>query len=404
MDALINAAARALALGDPFAALNRVALRDDAPALALRGIAMAQLGDLARARELLRAAARAFGPREAVARARCQVAEAEIAFADRELGWPVARLEAALATLEAHGDQLNAAHARLLAARRLLLLGQPEAADAQLERLQPATLAPPLRAIQRLTAAGIALRQLRARAARAALQEAAAAAREAGIAALQAEVEAAQQVLDAPAARCIAHGEERLLRLEEIEPLLQREALLVDACRYRVGTPRVRVPRASRPVLFALARTLAEAWPADASRAQLIAGAFRTRHFDETHRARLRVEIGRLRTALDGLAGIQATRAGFILTPLRVDEVLVLARPLEDRHATVLACLADGRAWSSSALALALGSSQRQVQRALEALAADGRVQAFGRGRARRWLSPPPGFATTLLLPAPVSG
>lgn len=114
MDSLITAAARALAAGDPFGALNRVALRDDAPALALRGIAMAQLGDLARAKLLLRRAARAFGAREAVARARCIVAEAEVALASRDLGWPAKTLDTACATLEAHGDHVNAAHARYL--------------------------------------------------------------------------------------------------------------------------------------------------------------------------------------------------------------------------------------------------------------------------------------------------
>ena len=124
MDSLITAAARALAAGDPLGALNRVALRDDPPALALRGIAMAQLGDLVRAKTLLRRAGRAFGPREAVARARCVVAEAEIALVSRDLGWPAKALDAARATLEEHGDRVNAAHARYLEVRRLLLIGR----------------------------------------------------------------------------------------------------------------------------------------------------------------------------------------------------------------------------------------------------------------------------------------
>src|SRR6478735_2892794 len=129
MDSLITAAARALAAGDPLGALNRVALRDDAPALALRGIAMAQLGDLVRAKTLLRSAARAFGPREAVARARCVVAEAEIALISRELGFPTSALGAARATLERHGDRLNAAHARHLQVRRLVLIGRLDEAE-----------------------------------------------------------------------------------------------------------------------------------------------------------------------------------------------------------------------------------------------------------------------------------
>src|ERR1700761_1477702 len=119
-DEHIAAAARALAAGHPLDALNRVALRDDAPALALRGIAMAQLGDLVRARALVRSAARAFGQKEAVARARCIVAEAEIALVSRDLGWPATALAAARATLEAHGDRMNTAHARHLEIRRLL--------------------------------------------------------------------------------------------------------------------------------------------------------------------------------------------------------------------------------------------------------------------------------------------
>src|SRR5207237_2303720 len=106
MDSLISAAARALATGDPLGALKRVALRDDAPALGLGGIAMAQLGDLVRAKVLLRRAARAFGPKEAVARARCVVAEAEIALVSRERGWPAQALGAARGTLESHGERV----------------------------------------------------------------------------------------------------------------------------------------------------------------------------------------------------------------------------------------------------------------------------------------------------------
>src|SRR5919199_1472749 len=138
MDSLITAAARALAAGDPLGALKRVALRDDPPALALRGIAMAQLGDLARAKALLRAAARAFGPREIVSRARCVVAEAEVAFASRDLGWSAKALDAARATLETHGDRVNAAYARHLEVRRLLLLGRIDEAGRALARLDPA--------------------------------------------------------------------------------------------------------------------------------------------------------------------------------------------------------------------------------------------------------------------------
>ena len=400
MDSLITAAARALVAGDPLGALNRVALRDDAPALALRGIAMAQLGDLARAKALLRSAARAFGPKEAVARARCVVAEAEVALASRDLRWPAKALDAARATLDEHGDRVNAAHARYLAVRRLLLIGRLDEAEQTLAALDPGPLPPALRAAHELVVAGIALRRLRTATARAALARAARAARHAGIPALTAEVEGASLVLKTPAARLIARGEERFLRLEEVEALLASRALVVDACRHVVRDARTVVSLARRPVLFALARALGEAWPGDVPRGTLVAQAFRAKHADESHRARLRVEVGRLRTMLRTLAGVSATERGFALAPRRVGEVVVLARPVEEQHAAVLAFLADGESWSSSALALALGASQRTVQRALDSLAAAGKVQSFGRGRARRWMTPPmPGFTTTLLLP-----
>jgi hypothetical protein len=403
MDSLITAAARALAAGDPLGALNRVALRDDAPALALRGIAMAQLGDLVRAKALLRRAARAFGPKEAVARARCVVAEAEIALVSRDLGWPARALDASRATLEAHGDRVNAAHARHLEVRRLLLIGRLDDAEGRLAELDPALFPPASRAAHELLVAGIAMRRLRTKTARAALARAGRAAHRAGIPALKAEVESASLALNTPAARLIARGDERLLLLEEVEALLASKALVVDACRHVVRDAGTVVSLARRPVLFALARALGEAWPADVPRAMLVARAFGARHADESHRARLRVEVGRLRVVLRALADVSATKGGFALAPRRAGEVVVLARPVEERHAAVLALLADGESWSSSALALALGASARTVQRALGSLAAAGKVQAFGRGRARRWMTPPAsGLTTTLLLPAPL--
>ena len=405
MDSLITAAARALAAGDPLGALNRVALRDDAPALALRGIAMAQLGDFAVAKTLVKRAARAFGAREAVARARCVVAEAEIALVSRELGWPTRALDAARATLEQAGDRLNAAHARHLEVRRLLLMGRLDEAERTLAGLDPAPFPPASRAAHELVIAGLAMRRLHTKIARAALGRAEQAAQQAGIPALAAEVASAQHLLETPAARLLARGEERPLRLEEVEALQASPALIVDACRHVVRQSNMTVSLAGRPVLFALARALAEAWPNDAARTTLLARAFGARHADESHRARLRVEIGRLRAKLRPLATVSATARGFALGPRRHREVVVLARPVEEPHGEVLALLADGESWSSSALALALGASQRTVQRALDSLAAAGKVQSFGRGRARRWMTPPlPGFTTTLLLPVPLSG
>jgi DNA-binding winged helix-turn-helix (wHTH) protein len=398
---MITAAARALAAGDPFGALNRVALRDDAPALALRGIAMAQLGDFVRGRNLVRRAQRAFGPKEAVARARCVLAEAEIALASRDLGWSARALDAARATLASHGDRANAAHGAYLEVRRLVLIGRLDDADALLATLDSSAQPAALAAAHHLAVASIATRRVRAGDAHAALARAARAARDAGVPALSAEVDAAAQVLATPAARVISTSAQRLVLLEEVEAVLASKALVVDACRLVVRQGGTSVALVSRPVLFVLARALAEAWPGDVARDALVARAFRARAVDESYRARLRVEIGRLRRGLRAIAGVDATKQGFLLTPRRAREVVVLARPVEEKHAAVLALLADGEAWSTSALALALDTSQRNVQRALYALSGQGKVQAVGRGRARRWMTPPdPAFATALLLPA----
>lgn len=397
-------AAGALARGDPLGALNLVALRADAPALALRGIAMAQLGDLVRAKVLLKKAARAFGPEAAVARSRCVVAEAEIALASRDLGWPAKALETARATLEEQGDRSNATHARLLQVRRLLLIGRLGEAERALAGLDPARLPPALRTAHQLAVAGIAIRRLRIDVARAALAGAREAARIAAISALGEEVESSARILTTPAARLISRGEERLVLLEEVESLLAApQMLVVDGCRHLVRNAGTAVSLAGRPILFALARALGEAWPGDVSREALIGRTFQAKPINESHRARLRVEIGRLRRKISALVGVSATRQGFVLVPRRGCEVAVLTWPKEEEHAAMLAFLADGEAWSSSALATASGLSQRSVQRALDSLASAGRVRPLGSGRARRWMTLPlPGFTTILLLPAPL--
>jgi hypothetical protein len=403
MDSLITAAARALAAGDLLGALKRVALREDAPALALRGIVMAQLGDFVRAKALLKRAARAFGPREALARARCVVAEAEIALVSRDLSWPVKSLDAARVTLEAHGDTINAVHARNLKVRRLLLIGRLDEAENTLAALDSTPLLPASRAAHALVVAGIAIRRLDIKAARIAFVQARQAALQADIPALTAEVENAFHILNTTAARLIAKNTEHPLLLEDVEALLASDTLVVDACRHVVRGSGTTVSLATRPVLFALVRTLAEAWPADVSRSTLIARAFRGKHADESHRARLRVEIGRLRAELGGLGTIGATKRGFVLELQRPGDVVVLAPPSDEQHADVLALLADGEAWSSSALAIALDASPRTVQRALDQLATAGKAQSFGRGRSLRWMTPPvPGFPTILLLPGPL--
>jgi hypothetical protein len=404
MDSLISASARALAAGDALGALKRVALRDDPPALALRGIAMAQLGEHQRARELLRLAGRRFGAHEAVARARCTVAEAEVALAMRELGGAPRALLAAAHTLQAHADHANALHARLIAARRLLLIGRLAEAEDSLGTLatpHPRHHAPALQAVAALLQAELHLRALRLEPARAALAVAQAQAALAGVPALQAEVARLCHTLEQPAARLRTQGTEQALRLQEVAAWRASGALVLDACRRGVGCGAVWLPLARRPVLFSLAGALAQAWPADAPRDGLIADAFRTRRPDDTHRARLRVEIGRLRALLKPVARIEATARGFALRPVQAQEVVTLMPPIAGEQASMLALLSDGAAWSTSGLALALGASQRTVQRALAELQAQGQVRAIGRGRAQRWLAPPlSGFTTILLLPA----
>ncbi|MFP2928971.1 helix-turn-helix domain-containing protein [Pyxidicoccus sp. 3LG] len=405
MDSLITAAARALSAGDALGALRRVALRDDAPALALRGIAMAQLGEHAKARELLRRAARGFGANEELSRARCKVAEAEVALAMRDLAWSPRALESALLTLETRGDRVNVLHARLIAIRRLLLLGRIDEAGQALARLETRGMPPSLVAIAELATADVALRSIRTRPARAALERAHEAARRSLVPALMAEVEQARAVLDRPAARVLHEGSERLLLLEEVEAVLASGDLVIDACHRELRSGAQGVSLARRPVLFALARALGEGWPEGVDRDVLIGRAFGVRRANESHRVRLRVELGRLRTVLAPLAQVDATKTGFALTPRSVHSVTVLLPPIDGDAASLLALLSDGEAWSTSALALALGDSQRTVQRALAELEASGRVRSLGRARAQRWLSPPlTGFTTTLLLPAAAAG
>jgi len=400
MDSLIAAAARALAAGNALGALDRVALRDDPSALALRGIAMAQLGEYPRARELLRRARREFGANEALARARCVVADAEVALAMRELKGLPARLDVAIETLAAHADWINANHARLIAVRGLVLLGRVDQAFAALRALDVRALPPPLQSAAESIGAEVALRTLRIHDAHEAFTRACTAASRAGIPALLGEVSEARRALERPAARLLARGTDRSVCLDEVERLLATDTLVVDGCRRGVRCAGRWTPLTRRPVLFALLRTLAEGWPGDVTREALIARAFRMRRPDESHRARLRVEMGRLRTVLADRAQIHATADGFVLSPA-TREVVVLAPLVEGEQAALIALLGDGAAWSTSALAAALGTSQRTVQRALATLESEGRVRSIGQARTRRWLSPSlSGIATMLLLPA----
>ena len=401
MDSLIASAARELAAGDPFSALKRIALRDDPPALALRGIAMAQLNDYERARKLLRRAARGFGTHERLAQARCQVAEAEVALAARDLSQPIHLLNAAAQALEMLGDRTNALHARLVTARRHLLVGELAAAEQTLATVDIVSDTPaPLVARAELTLAECALRRIRITDAIAALERAHAAAVATGIPPMIAEVSRVRRVLSVPSARLIGTGVTRPVRLDEVEALFASDNLVVDACRRVVRTPARSVSLAGRPILFALASALAEAWPADVRRDHLIERVFRARVANESHRVRLRVELSRLRSALHPLVRIEATPLGYTLAPINAPAVIVLVPPIDGPAGTILALLEGGESWSTSALARALGMSQRSVQRALRHLEEASAIRTIGRGRTRRWLAPAlSGFATNLLLP-----
>ncbi|MFO1390041.1 hypothetical protein [Cellvibrio sp.] len=405
MDSIITSAALALARGDFFGALNRVALREDAPALALRGIAMAQLGDLERAKLLLRKAARGFGTKEPVSKARCIVAEMEIALALRDLDGSADQLKFAQKILHAHDDFINAAYAQHLQTRLLLLFGKLDEAETLTNSLDVSLFSPAFNAAHQLVVAGIAIRRLQIGKTRAAIARAQEAATRAQIPSLFAEIHKASQILEAPAARVKSQQGEQLLLLEDVETLFASNAIIVDACRYVIRHQSTIISLASRPVLFNLLLALGEAWPQDVSRDQLIKIAFRHKQVDESLRARLRVEIGRLRAEIAALADIKATPQGFALVPHTKQDVIVLNQPIAEKHPEIIAMLADGEAWSSSALALVLGISQRTVQRALESLASLGKVQSFGKGQARRWItSPLPGVTTILLLPGAFPG
>jgi hypothetical protein len=349
----------------------------------------------------LKRAARAFKDEDQLAHARCIVAEAEVALAVRDLGTSQGTLTHAAATLEARADHANALQARLIAVRRLLLLGRLDEAATALAHLDTRGAPPALEAIAALASAEIALRSLRSASAETFLARAGHAAERARIPALLAEVAEARAALDRPAARRVQAGREQPLRLTEVEALLASRTLVVDACRRGLRSRATWLPLTRRPVLFALARALAEAWPGDIERNALIAHAFRARRPNESHRARLRVEIGRLRKLTKPLARIEATARGFKLVPRGKCEVAVLAPPIDGEQASLLALLADGAAWSTSALAQAQGASQRTVQRSLAQLEREERVRSIGRARAKRWLSAPlAGFTTVLLLPA----
>ncbi|MFO0740084.1 MAG: helix-turn-helix domain-containing protein [Labilithrix sp.] len=386
----LAAAARALAAFDPLGALKHVALDDQPHALALRGVAMAQLGEYATARALLRRAARALASIDPAARARCLGALGELALVERDLLGAVRALDAAAEALE---DRFNRTFVRLQRARCSVMLGELEAAETILDALDLRPAPARLRAVGALIESEIAVRRLRAKGARSALDRAR---RAAELPSLVAEVERAERDLAAPAARLVRDGVERPVALADVEALTKGKwpPLVIDACRRQLRQGARVVDLVSRPVLLALASTLG--LRGEASREELIAAAFGTRRVSESLRVRLRVEIGRLRRALGDLATIEATASGFAL---RARDVAVLLPPAQGEASQVLALLRSGGAWSTSAIAASIGLSQRAIQRALAALAEEGRAESVGAGRSSRWIAKPAdGFATTLLL------
>lgn len=405
MDSLLNLASRALAAGDPLAALDRVALRDDPAALVLRGIAMAQLGELARASTLLQRAAKTFGVTEPLAAARCEVALAEVALARRQLEDSTEALDAAIDVLEAAGDTANAAHGRLVRIRRRLVRGEVKAAASDLSAVDLGAGPPRHVAMANLIAAEVCVRSLDARAGAKCLIQADAAAERAGVAALAAEVAAAQARLDAPAARRCRGDAEVSVTLFEVQTLSSTPVVLVDGCRRCVTVEGDVRSLAGRPVLFSLLARLGRAWPAAVAREELIHAVFGPAKIDDSWRARLRVEVGRLRKQLLGIASLHATSGGYQLETTPPRELVALVPPVDGPHAALVALLGDGATWSASALAVALGVSPRTMQRALAQLRDEGEVESLGKGRAQRWvLRSAVAFTTALLLPGVVSG
>lgn len=400
MDQPLAAAAAALAHGDPLAALKHVALRHDAQAVALRATALAQLGEYGDAKALFKRAAKGFSQAHAVARARCTVALAEIALASRELNVADAGLARAIAVLAQHGDQVNARYAQLVHARYALALGKVDLARQRLDAIDARDAMPALRALLALALAEVALRRMRPEDAKKALTAARQAAMRAQIPALIAEVQDAATALTRPVAKLVRSDCVALLTLADVRALLTGPQLVVDGCRRSVQQGAVRVTFATRPVLFALLRRLAEASPAEVGRDELIRVGFGIQRPSDALRARLRVAMGRLRKQLEALADLRATARGFVLLP-HAPPVQVVLPPVDDDASRLLALVSDGEAWSSSALALALGESQRSVQRALGTLENAGKVTSHGQGKNRRWLAPPiHSFATHMLLPA----
>ncbi|PCC68517.1 HTH domain-containing protein [Nannocystis exedens] len=399
-DALL-AAARALAGGDPLRALAGVGRDDSARGLTLRGIAYAQLGDLELARDALARAVDLADDPLLAARARAALVEVELGSGAPALAAREARLAAD--ALERLGDPRNAAMQRLVLARAEVLLGRLNEARRAVEAVLAGDLGPDLRAVASLVQAEIAVRALAPTDARSALARAREAMAHAPHQLLARTVEALEQELARPLASVWRAGVTTEADLFAIEALSRGHLLLVDACRRLALGGRVTIPLARRPVLFALLLELARAWPAAVARDLLAARAFSVRRVNDSHRARLRVEIGRLRKLMDGLAAAPvASDDGYLLASQR--DVAVLLPPTDDEAARLGLLLGDGAAWSAQALAEHAGVSRRTAQRALQQLVERGAVVRTGKGKDVRYTRPGAPIASRMLLLGLVPG
>ena len=384
MDAPLTAAARALAVGDALSALKWLGLRTDAPARAMRGAALSQLGEFGRARAQLRAALRALGPGDRLLRARCLAAEAEIALAVGDLRWSAEPVARAVAELEAAGDARNAAYLRLVAARAALRLGRPGDAERLLRDARLALAAPLEQTFAELVRVELAARRGDPDLLTSALASARAAAERAAIPALVSEVARIRDHFEGPTVVVTSRGKARTASFCEVCLLARSADVVVDGRGREVRSSGECISFARRPVLFEVLRVLAEAWPDAVPRDALLARAFGARRPNDSHRTRLRVEIGRLRKLVRPRLGVVAAGPGYALSATRE---VVLVMPLEESPASrLLSLMHGGEPWSASSLALALGVSERTIQRSLGELQSAGKVGPTGNGRARRWV------------------
>ena len=388
-------AGRALAAGEALRALGLVGRADDALGLTLRGIAYAQLGDLELARKSLDRALALAKDRRTRAHARAALVEIALSTGDPA---PAAKAaKAAADELARLGDPRNAAMMRLVLARAEVLLGRLGEARRVVEDVLTEKLEPDLRALAWLARAEIAIRTLATTDARDALSRARASLDGTPNQLLARALVALEQELSLPVARMLRGGVVRDADLFAIEALSRGEVLLIDACRRVAIAGRVTIPLARRPVLFALLLVLARAWPASVPRDELASRAFDARRVNESHRSRLRVEIGRLRKIMDGLgAEPVATADGYALASKR--EVALLLPPSDDDAARIALLLGDGAAWSAKGLAEHAGVSKSTAQRALGLLVKNGSAIRTGKGKDVRYTRPGTPIASRMLL------